>query len=237
MFSSRQLTSKPWVQRAIGVTVAEYLRFVWKTNRFALEPPDIYDRIAKEAPLIVAMWHGQHFLMPFIRRPEHRVKVLVSRHRDGEINAIAAHRLGIETIRGSGDHGTEFTRKGGASAFMEMLIALQKGYIVATTADVPKVARVAGLGIVKLAQMSGRLIFPVAVATHRRIELDTWDRAIVNLPFGRGARVAGSPIRVPRDANNATLENARREVEASLNAATRRAYEIVDADGGGSAGA
>jgi len=36
------------------------------------------------------------------------------------------------------------------------------------TADVPKVSRVAGLGIVKIAQMSGRPIYPVAIATRRR---------------------------------------------------------------------
>jgi lysophospholipid acyltransferase (LPLAT)-like uncharacterized protein len=234
MFSARRLTSRPWVQKTIGVSVAEYLRFVWNTTRFVLEPEDIYEEVAREMPIIVAMWHGQHFLIPFVRRPEHRVKVLISRHRDGEINAIAAERLGVGTIRGSGDHGTEFTRKGGLSAFKEMLTALEEGYNVATTADVPKVSRVAGMGIIKLAQMSGRPIFPIAVATHRRIEFDTWDRTALNLPFGRGARIAGKPIRVAADADDAALERARQAVEDSLNAATRRAYEIADGGGGGS---
>lgn len=222
------------MQKTIGVSVAEYLRFVWNTTRFVLEPEDIYEEVAREMPIIVAMWHGQHFLIPFVRRPEHRVKVLISRHRDGEINAIAAERLGVGTIRGSGDHGTEFTRKGGLSAFKEMLTALEEGYNVATTADVPKVSRVAGMGIIKLAQMSGRPIFPIAVATHRRIEFDTWDRTALNLPFGRGARIAGKPIRVAADADDAALERARQAVEDSLNAATRRAYEIADGGGGGS---
>ena len=228
MMSSKRLTSVPWVQTAIGVTAAEYLRLVWNTTRFALEPADIYDSIASNSPVIVAMWHGQHFLTPFLRRPEHRVKVLVSRHRDGEINAIAAERLGVGNIRGSGDHGTEFTRKGGVSAFKEMLDALAEGFIIATTADVPRVARVAGLGIVKLAQRSGRPIYPVAIATRRRYELDNWDRTTINLPFGRGALVAGRPVRVAADADDAALEAARRAVETSLNAATWRAYEITD---------
>ena len=96
------------------------------------------------------------------------------------------------------------------------------------TADVPKVSRVAGLGIVKLAQMSGRPIYPVAIATSRRIVLDNWDRTAINLPFGRGAVVAGAPIHVPHDADDATLELARRAVEEALNAATARAYELVD---------
>ena len=42
-----------------------------------------------------------------------RAKVLISRHRDGEINAVAAERLGIGTIRGSGTHGPDFAKKGG----------------------------------------------------------------------------------------------------------------------------
>ena len=122
------------------------------------------------------MWHGQHFLMPFIKRNDaaHRAKVLISRHRDGEINARAAEQLGIGTIRGSGAHNGEFHRKGGAAAFTEMLDALAQGYNVALTADVPKVARVAGLGIVKLAQHSGRPIYPAAIASqppHRARQL------------------------------------------------------------------
>ena len=236
--SLRRLTSTPWVQKSIGVAAAEYLRFVWNTTRFALEPPDIYETIVKELPVIIAMWHGQHFLVPFIKQSSEnfRAKVLISRHRDGEINAIAAERLGIGTIRGSGDHGSEFNRKGGVSAFKEMLTALEEGYNVALTADVPKVSRVCGLGIVKLASHSGRMILPIAIATHRRIDLNSWDRCALNLPFGYGARVVGEPIRVPGDADDAKLESARRAVEASLNAATKRAYEIADGNRGGSAG-
>ena len=103
------------------------------------------------------------------------------------------------------------------------------------TADVPKVSRVAGLGIVKLAQMSGRPIYPVAIATRRRIVLDNWDRTTINLPFSRGAGVAGAPIHVPEDADDATLELARRAVEEALNAVTARAYEMVDGPGQGDA--
>jgi lysophospholipid acyltransferase (LPLAT)-like uncharacterized protein len=238
IFSAKRLTSKPWVQKAIGVTGAEYLRLVWNTTRFTLEPPDIYETIVKELPVIIAMWHGQHFLVPFIKQKDEnfRAKVLVSRHRDGEINAVAAEWLGIETIRGSGDHGTEFTRKGGVSAFKEMLDALEQGYNIATTADVPRVSRVCGLGIVKLASLSGRMILPIAIATHWRVELDSWDHTAINLPFGRGARIVGKSIRVPKEASDAELEAARQAVEASLNAATRRAYEISDGVRGGDHG-
>src|SRR6266545_465683 len=96
------------VQRTVGVLAAEYLRLVWTTNRFTIEPHDFYERVAPDLPIIAAMWHGQHFMAPFLRRAEHKVKVLISRHRDGEFNAIAVERLGVPAIRGSGDHERRF---------------------------------------------------------------------------------------------------------------------------------
>jgi lysophospholipid acyltransferase (LPLAT)-like uncharacterized protein len=228
MSSLKRLTATPTFQEAVGAVAASYLRLVWRTNRVTLEPATIYDTV--QQPAIIAMWHGQHFMAPFIKRAErgHRAKVLISRHRDGEINARAAKRLGIGTIRGSGAHTGDFHRKGGAVAFNEMLHALKDGWNVALTADVPKIARVAGLGVVKLAQHSGRPIYPVAIATSRRVEFDNWDKSAFNLPFGRLSMVASEAIYVPRDADEAVLENKRQEVERELNQATTRAYEIVD---------
>ncbi len=231
MFSTRRLTGARWFQKSVGILGAEYLRLVWNTSRVTLVPPGIYDSVERDLPIIVTMWHGQHFLAPFIKQPHHRTKVLISRHRDGEINAIAAERLGTETIRGSGTHGTDFTRKGGATGFARMVLALREGASVAMTADIPKVSRVCGRGVVKLGSVSGRPIYPVAIATQRRITLDNWDRTAINLPFGRAAMVAGDPIRVPADVDDAGLETHRRAVEDSLNAATARAYALVDGDG------
>ncbi len=225
----RHISRQQWVKTAIGVAAAEYLRFVGMTSRFSLEPADIYERGEADMPIILAFWHGQHLIAPVARKMRHRVNMLVSRHRDGEINAIAAERLGVGTIRGSGNHGGGFVHKAGVAAFQAMLDSLEQGCSIALSADVPKVARVAGLGIIKLAQASGRPIYPSAIATSRRVVLDNWDRTTINLPFSRGAGVAAEPIRVPRDADDAALEAARHLLEERLNAATRRAYALVDA--------
>jgi lysophospholipid acyltransferase (LPLAT)-like uncharacterized protein len=224
---ARRFKNKPWFQKTVGVLAAEYLRLVWKTSRFTMEPADPYQLYEVEQPVILAIWHGQHFMMPFFRR-QYRFKVLISRHGDGEINAIAAERLGVGAVRGSGDHGARFHVKGGVGAFRSMVGLLADGWNMGLTADVPKVSRVAGLGIVKLASESGRPIFPVALATSRRIVLNNWDRSEVNLPFSRGAIVVGEPIRVPAAADAATLEEARGALERALNAGTERAHAIVD---------
>jgi lysophospholipid acyltransferase (LPLAT)-like uncharacterized protein len=95
------------------------------------------------------------------------------------------------------------------------------------TADVPKVARLAGLGIVTLGRISGRPIVPIAVVTSRRIDFKSWDRASLGLPFGRGAIVIGAPIHVAADADEAAQETARLAVQDGLDAAHARAYALV----------
>lgn len=234
MSTLKRITASPIFLRAIGTIGAWYLRLAWYTSRRVYDPPNIYDTV--QIPAILAMWHGQHFLMPFVKKNDgsHRAKVLISRHRDGEVNARAAQALGIGTIRGSGAHNGEFHRKGGATAFTEMLDALKEGYNIAMTADVPKIARVAGMGVVKLAQHSGRPIYPVAIASSRRIELNNWDRSAVNLPFSRIGAVAAEPIFVARDADAATLEAIRQKLESELNRVTARAYELADGRSPGS---
>jgi lysophospholipid acyltransferase (LPLAT)-like uncharacterized protein len=223
----RDLTSAPAFQRAVGTLAAEYLRLVWLTNRFSYDPPDFYQKVDPHLPVIIAFWHGQHFMVPFLKRDYHKARVLISRHRDGEINAIAAERLGVGTVRGSGDHGNEFQRKGGVTAFKQMLQTLAEGTNMATTADVPKVARVAGRGVVMLARESGRPIFPFAMATSRFKRLNNWDRSVIGLPFGRGSMVTTDPIHVPRDADDAALEVYRQRLETALKDVTRRAYAAV----------
>jgi lysophospholipid acyltransferase (LPLAT)-like uncharacterized protein len=99
------------------------------------------------------------------------------------------------------------------------------------TADIPKIARVAGEGIIRLAALSGRPLVSIAFATSRRVELKTWDHAALNLPFGRLAIVGGPVIRVPPEADAAALEHYRTQLEADLNAVTERAYAIVDGGG------
>jgi lysophospholipid acyltransferase (LPLAT)-like uncharacterized protein len=224
----RNLLRSSWLQRAVGFLAAEFLRLVWLTNKFGYDPANVYERVEPAQPVIFAFWHGQHFMTPFIKTKEsHRAKVLISRHRDGEFNAIAAERLGIGTIRGSGDHGSAFQRKGGVGAFREMVRALEEGYNVASTADVPKRSRVAGLGIIMLARESGRPILPFAMVTSRFIRLNNWDHTTINLPFGRGAVVGIDAVFVPPDADAETMEKCRLQVETYLNEATRRAYAMV----------
>lgn len=230
---SKRLLATGFVRDLIGFSGANYLRLVHATSRFACEPRDPYGDSRFDMPVIVATWHGQHLMASFARRKRDRVASLVSRSRDGDLNAAILKHLDVRTIRGSGARGRDQRQKGGAEALRHMLRALAGGESIVMTADVPKVSRVCGLGIVTLAQLSGRPIVPVAVVSSRRIDFGSWDRASVGLPFGRGAMVFGAPIWVERSRDAERLERRRREVEVSLDAVYGRAYAMVgDSDPG-----
>lgn len=224
----KSIGQAPFTQNLLGSFLAGYLDLVHRTSRVTIEPDDYQARVAPHWPVIAAMWHGQHFLAPFFRGAEQDVRVLISRHGDGEINAIAARKLGLGLVRGSGGRPSKMHKKGGVAALRNLLKALEDNATVALTADVPKgPARIAGPGIVLLARMSGRPIVPIAPATSRSITLNSWDKAAVNLPFGQMALVIGDPVFVPADLDEAGMPAMQETVKAALDAATTRAYELV----------
>jgi lysophospholipid acyltransferase (LPLAT)-like uncharacterized protein len=233
----RTLRRSKLVRHALGRTMAGYLWSVHRTLDMRIEPENIYEIAEPEMPVILTFWHGQHFLAPFIMKSHHRAKVLISRHADADVNAIAAEALGVETIRGSGStNPKDFHRKNGVGAMREMIETLAQGINVALTADVPKISRVAGLGVVTLARYSGRPIYPIAIATNRRVTAPSWDKASVDLPFGKGGAVAGEPIRVSADADGHEMETARKLVQLRLDEVTARAEALAqrgEKNGGG----
>ncbi|MDQ0324829.1 lysophospholipid acyltransferase (LPLAT)-like uncharacterized protein [Rhodopseudomonas julia] len=225
----KTLARNPKVARFVGRAAGAYLRFVRRTTRFATDPAEPYSKIEGKLPIIGACWHGQHFLVPLMRRKGHDFAVLVSRSADGAINAAAVEAMGLKVVRGSGGRDRlKAAKKGGVAGFLGMLDALEHGLSVAQTADVPRgTPRRCGEGVVKLAQHSGRPIVPLGVATKWRIDLGSWDRARIPLPFGRGGFALGDPIFVPAKATPEELEALRLLAEEGLNTVLAKAEELA----------
>lgn len=225
------LAQSRFAKNAIATLLVQGMRFIRITNPLAKASADVDKANAELAPVIVALWHGQHLLAPAVYPRGTGLVAMVSRSADAELNALVVEKFGLQTVRGSG--GREDARhldKGGARALIALKKALDAGKNVCMIADIPHgTPRQAGLGIVTLARLSGRPIVPVAIATSRRKVLEkSWDKTTINLPFGKRAIVLGEPIHVPFDSGEATLELKRREVTDGLNAATEGAYRIVD---------
>ncbi len=182
-------------------------------------------------PGIIALWHGQHILMPAFYPSTRGLVAMGSRSADAEINAQVIERFGIETVRGSGGRAdARHIDKGGAKALIALKKSLMAGKNVCMIADIPHgTPRDAGLGVILLAKLSGRPIVPAALATSRRKVLEkSWDKTTINLPFGRSAIAAGEPIFVASDANEEEMERVRLQLTEALNLTTAKAYSLVD---------
>ena len=213
-----------------GSVLASYIRLVYHTSKLVYEPADQRETLPKFHPGIMAMWHGQFMMLPKIRPVHLPVKIMVARHEDAELIAQALLRFNMQLIRGAGA-GNRKKDRGGASALIASIKALQDNISVAMTADVPPgPARISGTGIVTLARMSGRPIIPAATATSNYFSLNSWSRFTINLPFSTLAFVVGDPIYVPEDADEQTCERLRQEVENSLNQITQKAYQLAGAN-------
>jgi lysophospholipid acyltransferase (LPLAT)-like uncharacterized protein len=215
---------RPGVQRALATLAAGHIGAVRATSRWqTINGAAAAAAWAGERPAIVAFWHNRLLLMPYCwpsRAPFH---MLISAHPDGQLIARAVARFGIAAVAGS-------SRRGGGEALRTLVRRLQTGESVGITPDGPRGPRFhARDGALALARLTGAPILPAAAAVSRRLVLRTWDRLIVPLPFSRGAMVWGAPLHVPRDADAAALDAARRRLEEELIGVTAAADAAVGA--------
>lgn len=215
-----RLARSPSAKRVLARLIYGWLVLVDRTNRPVAGSVELSGAALVHGSVIATTWHGRHFMFACLNRRRVPATVMVSRSADAELNAMVLRFGGIGTVRGSGGRpGTHRAAKGGASALIRMKRLLDDGQWVGMVANVIKGApREAGMGIVTLARISGRPILPLAYQTSRRRVLrKSWDRSVINLPFGRSATVAGEPIHVAPDATDAEMEAARQRLTDELN--------------------
>ncbi len=205
------------VRRAVrvGWPTLRLLSSTWRVRVLGVEP--VARLRAANQPVILACWHGQLLPLMWHHRDE-GVNALISEHRDGEIVARIAQRLGFVTIRGS-------TSRGGGRALLAVSRLLKEGHDVAITPDGPRgPALVYAPGALIAAQRSGAPIVPVAMAVSRAWRLRSWDSFAIPKPFARITIAYGEPTWVEAtDARGAAAEVAR--FSALQAAATRRAEQ------------
>ena len=209
--SSRRLTAGRRLLYRIAIPLAVgAIRLYWWVCRVRIVGAESLDaRLAAHDPSILCYWHRhQIFCWSYIRSRilrGARVGWLISGSVDGEVPTGVARAIGGGLVfRGS-------STSGGAEALRAMVRAVKRDKVtMATTPDGPRGPEaVFKEGIVKLAQISGAPIVPIAWAARRAWVLRTWDHFVLPKPFTRIVTAVGDPIYVPRDADAAELESLR----------------------------
>ena len=176
-------------------------------------------------PVIIAFWHSQQLLMPWIFRegrgePGHEpVYAMVSQHGDGRLAASLLEQLSIRTIGGS-------SSKGGMAAMLKLAKLIRKKSHAAITPDGPTgPVEVAKPGITKLASVTGAPIMPVALQIDRHWSFNSWDALVFPKPFAKVSVIMGEPLVVARNADRDELEGKASELTEILKALNIQASE------------
>jgi lysophospholipid acyltransferase (LPLAT)-like uncharacterized protein len=217
----KSLLRTPLAQAMLAALLGGYLSFALRTTRWTLDGEEHFRPFGAGAPVVFAFWHEFLPLMPGLsliarKLPFYRptpIHTLVSQHRDGRFIGAVVRRFGILPILGS-------SSRGGAAGLRNLLAVLRRGDLIGITPDGPRgPRRQAAFGVAQLAALSGVPVVPLAARTTWRIQLNTWDRMPVPLPFGRGVVICGPAINVPRDGWRETVPT----IEHALNQVADRA--------------
>ena len=181
---------------------------------------------------IITIWHRSLLLAPKTLLKSKSYASLSSNHADGKIALIYAKLTGVTPIQGSGT-GTASKKpvkdKKGAAALRKILRYLGNNKSVWLTADIPPgPAFECGRGIITMARLSQKPILATAIRTKNEIIIEkAWDKFIIPKPFGKMVIAYGEPLWVPRDADKATLEACRLQLEKNLNELNEKAENLL----------
>jgi len=211
---------------AIGWLVAAYMTLVKYTTRWDVQRAEqVEDIVGNGKGVIALVWHSRFMMLTAAWKKKFQLPyVLISRSRDGDVVAHTSHFLGLKTIRGSAKKNLTNKAKGGAQAGRNIIGALEDGGCIVVTPDGPRGPRQRlGDGPLRIAKLTGAPLMPCTFAIKNRKQLNSWDKLVVPLPFGRGTIIWGTPVFIPEDADDAAIETIRLSIETEMNALLAKA--------------
>ena len=217
----------PIVQTILAWTLAQWMRFCFATIRWTHENEAVAEAVwAKGGGVLCAFWHSRIGLSPAcwpLGRAQ-SAKALISLSADGEFIAKAVARLGFPAVRGSSANKDKSEMaKGGTQALRDGLKQLKVGAL-AITPDGPRgPARQMAEGLPLMAKLSGAPTLFIGMSCSPAIRLNSWDSAILPLPFGKGA-IVWDVADFPKGAD---LSDVAADWTARLNAVEARADALT----------
>jgi lysophospholipid acyltransferase (LPLAT)-like uncharacterized protein len=228
----KRLLHEPWVQAALGWVLWAYLMVMLRTLRWRHENVACVEPVlAGDGGAITLFWHGRIPLClstapQWWRKP---TRALISPSSDGEFIAQALARAGFPAIRiSSAKKGDAGKARQAVAAVREAVTWVAGGGALVVTPDGPRgPGEMIAAGALQIARRSGAPVFLMGIAASPALQLDTWDRAMLAAPFGRGVVVWEGPLYVSGDAGDAEIEALIADWSTRLSEATRRAEALT----------
>lgn len=183
----------PIIQSILSSVLAAWMRFCFATIRWTYENRAVAEQVwADGGGVLCAFWHSRIGLSPACWPLDRAqpAKALISLSPDGQFIAKAVALQGFPAVRGSSANKDKADRaKGGTQALRDGLKQLKIGAL-AITPDGPRgPVRQMAEGLPLLAKLSSAPVLFIGMSCAPNIRLNSWDRALLPLPFGKGAIV------------------------------------------------
>ena len=176
---------------------AKYIKFVSFTTKWSFINKKYVENLwKKNESFILCFWHGRLLMMPLSWNNKKKINVLISAHSDGQLLSKTVKYFDIKTIIGS-------SSKGGSEAIRNIIKSLKSGISIGMTPDGPRGPRMKiNSAIIKIASLTGNKIVPLSYSVKKKIFLNSWDKFLVALPFGKGCFIWGKPIKIKKNISN-----------------------------------
>lgn len=209
-----------FLARWVGPLVVRMLARTWRVELIGVEHREAATHDGKRP--VFSFWH-ETVLVAMGSHLGYGIRVMVSRHHDGDVVANLVKSMGFQALRGS-------SSRGGAAALREMLREAQEPDGYAITPDGPRGPSYSiAPGVLHLAATVRRPLVAAGFAASRCWRVNSWDRMIIPKPFAKVVVAYGEGMELPRalikdeemlerctvDLAEA-MERARRQAEAAL---------------------
>jgi len=213
--SSEEEIRDPLMAKVAGLLLSLIVRTLFLTGRKRfMGEENLVGFMKTGTPVIIASWHNRLAITPFnyLARAARgrRLWPIASASKDGAIAAWGLRFLGLKCVRGSSSrHGTR--------ALRQMIRIMRAGDDLAFTPDGPRGPRHSvAEGVLLAAKLSGAPIVPLSFGAKRHKRLKTWDRMLLPFPFTRLNLIYGTPIYVPKQADEAAMAAIADELRQEL---------------------
>ena len=202
---------------------AKYIKFVSFTTKWSFINKKYVENLwKKNEAFILCFWHGRLLMMPLSWNKKKKINVLISAHPDGQLLSKTVEHFDIKTIIGS-------SSKGGSEAVRNIIKSLKSGISIGMTPDGPRGPRMKiNSAIIKIASLTGSKIVPLAYSVKRKFFLNSWDKFLVALPFGKGCFVWGRPIKIKRNVSSNEDLKLSKKLEKILLKLTKKADQYCN---------
>lgn len=209
------------ILRFIGLHIANFVVTVLlNTCKIKIHRDESFKKLIEtKQNFVVAFWHGKMMIGWYLHKNSN-CAALVSKSKDGNILAHVLTRWNYKVVRGS-------SHVGGNEALSTITDLIKQNYSMVITPDGPTgpVYKMKAGAVIAAKRTEVPLIL-VGICSKRKINLKSWDKFEIPLPFSRIEVVYSEPIYIDKELDYEQTSQKILECEAMLNKLQKDALEL-----------